>query len=486
MKNETFNKFGLTFDDVLLMPNRTEIQPRETDVSTNLTNKIGLNIPLVSAAMDTVTESALAIALAHEGGIGILHKNMPSRAQAEEVNKVKRFESGIIENPVTMSPGQIVRDALEVMNRCNISGLPVTDKGKLVGILTNRDLRFVKNLDQKVEKLMTKKVITVPEGTTLEQAQVILQENRIEKLPVVDSHNQLKGLITIKDIEKRFKCPNACKDGNGRLRVGAAVGVSSDTDERVEALVKVGVDVIVIDSAHGHSKGVMDTLKRIRNRYKNIAIIAGNVATPEGTLDLIKLGADAVKIGMGPGSICTTRIIAGMGVPQLTAIYECSQIARQYKIPVIADGGIKFSGDIVKALAAGASTVMIGNLFAGTDESPGEVVFLEGRRFKVYQAMGSIAAMKRGSKDRYFQEDESAGKLVPEGVEGRVPYRGSLAGTVLQLTGGLRSGMGYCGARTISELQEKARFIRITPAGLAESHPHHVTITSEPPNYWIG
>lgn len=480
-----FEKLALTFDDVLLVPTYSDTVPKDVDTSTMLTKNVMLNIPLISSAMDTVTESRMAIALAQEGGIGIIHKNLPPQVQAAEIDKVKRYESVMITKPVTLSPDDTVRKAREVMNKYHISGVPITVKDKLVGILTNRDLRFVKKADLEISRLMTKNVITVKEGTTLEKAQEILHENRIEKLPVVDSKMTLKGLITIKDIEKRDKFPNACKDKFGRLRVGAAVGVSSDTEERVEYLKNADVDVVVVDTAHAHSKGVFNTVKMIRHKFSSIELIAGNVGTEEATKELIKLGVDAIKVGIGPGSICTTRIVAGVGVPQLTAVYECANVASKAKIPIIADGGIRFSGDIVKALAAGANSVMLGSLLAGTDESPGEVVFLEGRRFKVYDAMGSLAAMKRGSKDRYFQEGISDIKLVPEGVEARVPYRGHVSACVLQLIGGLKSGMGYCGARTINELRKKARFVRITNAGLKESHPHDITITSEPPNYWL-
>jgi IMP dehydrogenase len=490
MKKNIFSKVGLTFDDVLLVPKKSNVLPNEVDVSTFLTKNIKLNIPLVSAAMDTVTESRLAIALAQEGGIGIIHKNLSIKEQAEEVDKVKRYQSGMIIHPITLPPSAFIKEAFEIMRKYKISGVPITEdgkeNGKLVGILTNRDLRFVKRLEGKVCDYMTKEnLITASENITLQKAQEILNKNKIEKLPVVDKDFHLKGLITIKDIEKRLAHPNACKDRLGRLRVGAAIGVSKDTEERADELVKVDVDCLVIDTAHAHSLRVMNILRKLRKKYPNKDIIAGNIGTSEAGRDLIKLGASAIKVGIGPGSICTTRIIAGIGVPQLTAVYECARIAKKYKIPVIADGGIKYSGDIVKALACGADAVMIGNLFAGTEEAPGEMIFLEGRRFKVYRAMGSLSAMKMGSKDRYFQENVESSKLVPEGVEGRVPYRGSLAGIVLQLIGGLKSGMGYCGAKTIKELQKKAEFIGITSAGLQESHPHNVTITSEPPNYWI-
>ncbi len=480
-------KEALTFDDVLLVPNYSEVLPTEVDVSTRLTKNIKLNIPIISAAMDTVTESDLAIAIARQGGIGIVHKNMSIEEQAEEIDRVKRSESGMIVNPVTVSPEQTIAEAEELMKRYKISGLPVTDKeGKLLGIITNRDIRFVKDFSKKIGDVMTKeKLKTVPVGTTLDEAKEILQKYKIEKLPVVDEKGNLKGLITIKDIEKREKYPNACKDKLGRLMVGAAVGVGKGTMERVKALVDAGVDVIVVDTAHGHSKGVLDTVERIKSEFPEIDLIAGNVATSEGTEALIKAGADAVKVGIGPGSICTTRIVAGVGVPQLTAIMECSKVADRYGISIIADGGIKFSGDIVKAIGAGASVVMIGSLFAGTKESPGELILYQGRSYKVYRGMGSLGAMKKGSKDRYFQSEVEEKKLVPEGIEGMVPYRGPLADTIHQLVGGLRAGMGYCGAATIDEMRRKARFVRITSAGLKESHVHDVTITKEAPNYWI-
>ncbi|MFH1824787.1 MAG: IMP dehydrogenase [Candidatus Firestonebacteria bacterium] len=489
MKN-MFLKTGLTFDDVLLVPKKSNVLPNETDVSTYLTRNIKLNIPLLSSAMDTVTESRLAIALAQEGGLGIIHKNLSVKEQAGEVDKVKRYQSGMIVHPITLPPHAFIREAFDIMTKYKISGVPITEDGKengrLVGILANRDLRFVKKLEGKISDYMTKEnLITAGENITLQKAQEILNKYKVEKLPVVDKDFHLKGLITIKDIEKRLSHPSACKDKLGRLRVGAAVGVSKDTEERVSELIKADVDCLVIDTAHGHSFGVMHLLKLLRKKYPDKEIIVGNIGTEEAAKDLIKLGANAIKVGIGPGSICTTRIIAGIGIPQLTAIYECARVAKKYKIPVIADGGVKYSGDIIKALASGADCVMVGNLFAGTEEAPGEMIFLEGRRFKVYRAMGSLSAMKKGSKDRYFQEDVETAKLVPEGVEGRVPYRGSLSGIVLQLVGGVKSGMGYCGAKTIKDLQAKAEFIGITSAGLQESHPHNVTITSEPPNYWI-
>ena len=475
----------LTFDDVLLIPAFSEILPKEVDVSTQLTRTIRLNIPLVSAAMDTVTESRTAICMAQEGGIGIIHRNMPVSDQANEVDKVKKSESGMILNPITMDPEQKIYEALEIMKKYRISGVPITKNGKLVGILTNRDLRFEKRLDEKISMVMTKdRLITVPVGTTLEASKEILHKNRIEKLLVVDEQNNLKGLITIKDIEKIRKYPNSCKDPLGRLRVGAAIGPGKDREARTEALIKAGVDVLVIDTAHGHSRDVLEAVQDTKENFPDCQLIGGNVATREGAMDLIKAGVDAVKVGVGPGSICTTRVIAGVGIPQLSAIMETSEVSEGNGVPVIADGGIKFSGDITKAIAAGARSVMIGNLFAGTDESPGEIVLYQGRSYKVYRGMGSIEAMKEGSKDRYFQEDvESETKLVPEGIEGRVPYRGALSYDIQQLIGGMKAGMGYLGVRNIQELQQKARFIRITSSGLKESHVHDVIITKEAPNY---
>ena len=488
--NGPLDKFGLTFDDILLVPQKSNVIPREIDTSTHITRNLKLNIPLMSAAMDTVTEARLAIAIALEGGMGIIHKNLPIKEQAGEVDKVKRFMNGVILHPVTLGPSTSIRDAIELMRKSGISGVPITDDGsetgKLLGIITNRDLNFVKKQVGNVTDYMTKEgLITANEGVSLQKASDILYKNRIEKLPIVDKNYRLKGMITIKDIEKRLDYPKACKDKGGRLCVGAAVGVAKDTEERADELIKAGVDLLTIDTAHGHSANVINTLKFLRKKYPNVDLIAGNVATAAAAKDLIAAGADAIKVGIGPGSICTTRVIAGIGVPQVTAIYDCVKVAQKNKVPVIADGGIKYSGDVVKALAVGASAVMIGNLFAGTDEAPGEMVFLEGRRFKLYRGMGSIAAMKQGSKDRYFQEGVEASKLVPEGVEGRVPYRGSLAANVLYLIGGLTQGMGYVGAKNIKELRENAEFVRITPAGLTESHPHNITITSEPPNYWI-
>jgi len=477
----------LTFDDVLLIPCYSSTLPKEVEIGTRLTRTIRLNIPLMSAAMDTVTESSTAISMAQEGGIGIIHKNLPGQAQALEVDKVKKSESGMILNPITMDPDQKIHEALEIMKKYQISGVPVTRGGKLVGILTNRDLRFETRLDEKISKVMTKDhLITVPVGTTLEDAKEILHKNRIEKLLVVDDQNQLKGLITIKDIEKMRKYPNSCKDPLGRLRVGAAIGPGEDREERTEALIKAGVDVLALDTAHGHSRYVLEAVRETKRHYPDCQLIAGNVATREGAVDLMKVGADGIKVGVGPGSICTTRVIAGIGVPQLSAILEASRVCREEGVPVIADGGIKFSGDVTKAIAAGADSVMIGNLFAGTDESPGELVLFQGRRYKVYRGMGSLEAMKEGSKDRYFQADvQSESKLVPEGIEGRVPYRGPLSYAVQQLMGGLKAGMGYVGAATISELQQKTRFIRITSSGLRESHVHDVIITKEAPNYRI-
>jgi len=475
----------LTFDDVLLVPNYSDVLPKATDISTQLTRDIRLNIPLVSAAMDTVTEARTAIAMAQEGGIGIIHRNLSIADQVLEVDKVKKSESGMILHPITMHPEQKIHEALEIMKKYRISGVPITKEGKLVGILTNRDLRFEKRLDEKIATVMTKDhLITAPVGTTLEQAKEILHKNRIEKLLVVDEKNHLKGLITIKDIEKMRKYPNSCKDGHGRLRVGAAIGPGKDREERTEALLEAGLDVLVIDTAHGHTKDVLEAIRDTKKNFPHCQLIAGNIATREGMIDLIKAGVDGVKVGVGPGSICTTRIVAGVGVPQLSAILDVAEVSRKYDIPIIADGGIKFSGDITKALAAGAHSVMIGNLFAGTDESPGEIVLYQGRSYKVYRGMGSLEAMKEGSKDRYMQADvESETKLVPEGIEGRVPYRGALSFCIHQLIGGLKAGMGYMGAKNLHELRQKARFIRITSSGLKESHVHDVIITKEAPNY---
>jgi len=482
---EKFVKEGLTFDDVLLIPAKSEVLPRDVDISTSLTKKIKLNIPLVSAGMDTVTESRLAIAMAREGGIGVIHKNMSIERQAMEVDKVKRSEHGVITDPIFLHKENSIQEALIIMERYRISGVPIIEEnGKLVGILTNRDLRFEKNFDQPIENVMTKdNLITASVGTTLAQAQEILQKYKVEKLPIVDDEFKLQGLVTIKDLEKARQFPNSSRDSNGRLVVAAAVGVSADMDQRIAALIKAKVDAIVVDTAHGHSRGVIEAVRMIKHKYPEVDIIAGNVATAEATRDLIEAGADAIKVGIGPGSICTTRVVAGIGVPQVTAIFECANEASKYGVSIIADGGIKYSGDIPKAIAAGAKVVMIGSLFAGTEESPGEIEIYQGRSFKVYRGMGSIGAMKEGSKDRYFQENEQ--KLVPEGIEGRVPYKGSLADTVYQLVGGLRAGMGYCGTVDINDLISNGKFIKITGAGLKESHPHDVIITKEAPNYSI-
>lgn len=478
-----FAKEGLTFDDVLLIPRKSEVLPREVDVSTKLSASVKINIPLISAGMDTVTESALAIAIAREGGVGIIHKNMSVAQQAEEVDRVKRSESGVITNPFSLTPEHHVYDAEALMGKYRISGVPIVDdNNKLVGIITNRDLRFVHDYSIKIKEVMTKEeLVTAPVGTTLQEAEVLLQQHKIEKLPLVDEHNTLKGLITIKDIEKAIQFPNAAKDSQGRLLAGGAVGISKDTFERAEALVNAGVDVLVVDSAHGHHINILETVRKLRGLYPDLTIVAGNVATGDATRDLIEAGASVIKVGIGPGSICTTRVIAGIGVPQISAIYDCATVAREYNVPIIADGGIKYSGDITKAIAAGASAIMVGSLFAGTEESPGESEIYQGRRFKVYRGMGSLSAMKAGSKDRYFQENDN--KLVPEGIEGRVPYKGPIADTIHQLVGGLRSGMGYCGTGTIEELKNDTQFVRITGAGLRESHPHDVQITKEAPNY---
>ena len=482
-----FTPEGLTFDDVLLVPAYSEIIPRDVQLTTKLSKDITLNTPLLTAAMDTVTESAMAIAIAREGGIGIIHKNMTIQQQCDEVDRVKRSENGVIVNPFFLSPEHFVYDAEELMGKYKISGVPICENGKLVGIITNRDMRFMTNADynQKIKDVMTKEhLITAPVGTTLEQAQEILRHHKIEKLPLVDENGALKGLITIKDIEKAVKFPNSARDKDGRLLCGAAIGVTKDYMERVAALVDAQVDVLSLDSAHGHSKNIIDAVANIKKHYPNVTLIVGNIATAEAAKALIDAGADTVKVGIGPGSICTTRIIAGIGVPQVSAIYDVACVASKYDVPVIADGGIKYSGDIVKALAAGANACMLGSLFAGCAEAPGEVEMFQGRKFKVYRGMGSIAAMNSGSKDRYFQED--AKKLVPEGVEGRVPFKGSLSDTTFQMIGGIRSGMGYCGCKTIPELQERAKFVRITGAGLRESHPHDISITKESPNYSMG
>ena len=487
--NEKFKiEEALTFDDVLLVPSKSSVLPRDVDVSTYLTPDIKLNIPIVSAAMDTVTEANLAIAIAREGGIGILHKNMSIERQCEEVDKVKRSESGMIKDPVTLSPDKTIKDALSLMKKYSVSGIPIVDGAhKLVGILTNRDLRFEPNEKLKVSQLMTKEnLVTAPIGTTLEKAEKILQRYKIEKLPVVDKKGTLKGLITFKDIMKKKKHPNACKDEHGRLRVGAAVGVTKDTFDRIEGLTISGADAIVIDTAHGHSAGVIKTIKEARKKFKYIQLIAGNIGTYDAALDLINCKVDAIKVGIGPGSICTTRVIAGVGVPQISAVLNTYKAAEKSGIPIIADGGIKQTGDVAKALAAGAHSVMIGSLFAGVDESPGETILYEGRSFKSYRGMGSLGAMKEGSKDRYFQDvEDDITKLVPEGVEGRVPYKGPLGNTIYQLVGGLRSAMGYCGVKSVDELRRKATFVKITSAGLKESHPHDVIITKEAPNYQV-
>ena len=484
-------RLALTFDDVSIVPGFSEVHPNQVDLRTRLCRGIDLNIPILSAAMDTVTESRLAIALAQEGGIGIIHKNLSIEAQAEEVDRVKRSEAGMIVDPITMRPDQSIREALGVMARYKISGVPVTDaNGHLVGILTNRDLRFEENLDKTISELMTKEgLVTVPEGTTLEQAKAQLHKHRIEKVLVVDQDGNLKGLITVKDIQKAIQYPNAAKDELGRLRCGAAVGASGDYLERAAALVKAKVDVLVLDSSHAHSRGVLDAVARLRERFPEVRLICGNVATAEGTRALIERGADAVKIGIGPGSICTTRVVTGAGVPQVTAVVDCARAAAEHGVPVIADGGIKFSGDLTKALVAGAHCVMIGSLFAGTEESPGETILYQGRTFKAYRGMGSLSAMARGSADRYFQEGgpgaATLGKLVPEGIEGMVPFKGSVHQMLPQLTGGLRAGMGLAGCASIEELRTKAQFIRISAAGLKESHAHDVVITKEAPNYWV-
>lgn len=482
---EKFVKEGLTFDDVLLIPRYADIHPKEADIKTNLSKKITLNTPLMTAAMDTVTESEMAIAIAREGGIGAIHKNMSIEQQASEVDKVKRSENGVIVNPFYLSPDHYVYEANELMAKYKISGVPICRDGKLVGIITNRDLRFMTDYNVKIDEVMTKdNLVTAPVGTTLKQAQQILSVHKIEKLPLVDEKGYLKGLITIKDIEKAVRYPNSARDSSGRLLCAAAIGGTADVLERAGELVKAQVDALVLDSAHGHSLNMINTVKKVKAAFPDITLIAGNIATAEGALALIDAGADTIKVGMGPGSICTTRVVAGIGVPQVTAIYDVACVAAKKGVPVIADGGIKYSGDIVKALAVGANVVMIGSLFAGCHESPGDVEIYQGRSFKVYRGMGSIVAMKSGSSDRYFQDKNS--KLVPEGVEGRVPYKGYLSDTVFQLMGGLRAGMGYCGCKSIDELQEKSQFVRITNAGLKESHPHDIFITKEAPNYSVG
>ena len=481
----TILKEGFTFDDVLLIPNKSEVLPKEVDIKTRFSKHINLNIPIVSAAMDTVTESELAIAFAREGGIGIIHKNCTIEQQADEVDRVKRSESGMIMNPFTLAPNRKVSEALDLMKRYRISGIPIVDGQKLVGILTNRDLRFEIDTNKAVKELMTKEnLVTVPIGTSLDDAEKILQKHRIEKLLVVDKERRLKGLITVKDVQNRKRFPLSSKDKHGRLLVGAAVGVALDTKERTAALLNAGADVIVVDTAHGHSRGVLLTIEMLRKTFSDIEIIAGNVATPEACEELIAAGVDGVKLGIGPGSICTTRVVAGTGVPQLTAIMDCTEVCAKADIPLIADGGIKQTGDIAKALGAGADSVMLGNMLAGTNESPGDTIIYEGRSYKVYRAMGSLSAMRGGRGDRYFQEGErDLKKLVPEGIEGRIPYRGKLSDVVYQMIGGLRAAMGYCGAANVPELKEKARYIRITSAGLQESHPHDIQITHESPNY---
>ena len=476
----------LTFDDVLVLPGKSLILPKDVSLKTRLTKGLSLNIPVVSAPMDTVTESQLAIALAQEGGIGIIHKNLSIEDQSREVEKVKRYSSGMIIDPITMSPDQTIQEAIEVMKKYKISGIPVTNNGKPVGIITNRDLRFETDLSLKVKDLMTTKLVTVPVGTEPEKAMELLQKHKIEKLLVVGKDGSLKGLITVKDMEKSYLYPNSAKDDMGHLLVGAAIGVGEDRDRRVESLIKAGVDLLIIDTAHGHSKGVLKSLEALRKKYRDRQIIAGNIATAQAAKDLVSAGADGVKVGIGPGSICTTRMIAGVGVPQISAVAEVYDAVKKDGVPVIADGGIKYSGDIVKALAAGADVVMIGSIFAGVEESPGEKILYQGRAYKEYRGMGSIAAMQEGSSERYFQErDVSGTKLVPEGVEGRIPYKGTLSFTVNQLIGGIRAGMGYCGAGTVDELKSKSQFIRITQAGLRESHVHDVIITKEAPNYRI-
>ncbi len=482
MREDKFGKQGLTFDDVLLIPAHSEVLPNEVDVSTMLTNEIKLNIPVMSAGMDTVTESEMAIAIAREGGIGVIHKNMSIDEQCKEVDKVKRSEHGVIVDPISLGPDNLLSDADDLMNKYHISGVPVTVEGKLVGIITNRDMRFETDLDKPIKEIMTKEgLITAPENTTLSEAKRILQDHRIEKLPLVDANGYLKGLVTIKDIEKMRKYPNSAKDGDGRLLVAAAVGATANVIERTGALLDARADVIVIDTAHGHSEGVLRTIRHLREAFPHMQLIAGNVATAAATEALIDAGVSAVKVGIGPGSICTTRVIAGIGVPQITAIYECARAAEKRGIPIIADGGIQYSGDIAKAIGAGASTVMLGNLLAGTEESPGETIIYQGKTYKSYRGMGSLGAMNAGSKDRYFQQDSK--KLVPEGIEGQIPYRGHVSDVIFQLIGGLRASMGYCGAPTIRDMIAKTQFIQITGAGLRESHPHDVSITKEAPNY---
>ncbi len=480
--SQKFVKEALTFDDVLLIPAESDVLPKDIDLTTVLAKDIVLNTPIMTAAMDTVTESRMAIAIAREGGIGVIHKNMSIERQAEEVDKVKRSENGVITNPFSLTPDHFVYDADELMAKYRISGVPICENGRLVGIITNRDLKFLTDFSVKISEVMTKEnLVTAPVGTTLEEARNILFKNKIEKLPLVDEEGVLRGLITIKDIEKAIKYPNSARDSSGRLRCGAAIGVTSDVLDRAAALVEAGVDVLVLDSAHGHSQNIINCVAKVKAAFPDVALIAGNIATAAAAEALIKAGADCVKVGIGPGSICTTRVVAGIGVPQISAVYDVACVASKYGIPVIADGGIKYSGDIVKALAAGANTVMLGSLLAGCEESPGETEIYQGRSFKVYRGMGSLAAMAKGSKDRYFQEDNK--KLVPEGVEGRVPYKGSLSDTIFQLQGGIKAGMGYTGCHDIGELHSKAQFVRITGAGLKESHPHDIYITKEAPNY---
>ena len=479
-----FLKQGLTFDDVLLIPAESDVLPADVDLHTRLTKKITLNIPVISAAMDTVTEYRMAIAVAREGGIGIIHKNMSIGEQAEQVDMVKRSENGVITNPFWLAPGHTLAEADELMAKFRISGVPICENGKLIGIITNRDMKFETDMSKLIDDVMTKDhLVTAPEGTTLAEAKEILRKHKVEKLPIVDKDFHLKGLITIKDIEKAEVYPNSARDEKGRLMVGAAIGVTSDVLDRAAALVEAGVDVLALDSAHGHSQNILNCVRRVKAAYPDVQLIAGNVATADATRALIEAGADCVKVGIGPGSICTTRVVAGIGVPQITAVYDAARVAAEYDVPIIADGGIKYSGDIVKAIAAGGSVVMLGSLLAGCEESPGETEIFQGRQFKVYRGMGSLAAMANGSRDRYFQENNK--KLVPEGVEGRVPYKGNVGDTIYQLMGGLRSGMGYCGCHTVDELQSKAQFIQITAAGLRESHPHDIYITKEAPNYTI-
>ncbi|MCD8005113.1 MAG: IMP dehydrogenase [Oscillospiraceae bacterium] len=482
--NDKFVKQGLTYDDVLLIPAESDILPADVDLHTKLTQKVSLNIPVISAAMDTVTEYRMAIALAREGGLGIIHKNMSIGAQAEQVDMVKRSENGVITNPFWLAPGHTLAEADELCAKYKISGVPICDNGRLVGIITNRDMKFEADMSKLIDSVMTKEgLITAPEGTTLAEAKEILRQHKIEKLPIVDKDFRLKGLITIKDIEKAEAYPNSARDEKGRLLVGAGIGVTGDVMERTQALLDAGADVLVLDSAHGHSKNILECVKRIKAVFPDVQLIAGNVATAEGTRALIEAGADCVKVGIGPGSICTTRVVAGIGVPQITAVYDAARVAAEYGVPIIADGGIKYSGDITKALAAGAHVVMLGSLLAGCEESPGENEVYQGRQFKVYRGMGSLSAMANGSKDRYFQQNNK--KLVPEGVEGRVPYKGAVGKSIYQMMGGLRSGMGYCGCHDIEQLRQKARFVQITAAGLRESHPHDIYITKEAPNYTV-